>query len=721
MLNAKVLARGFLLVFALLALLAAPMALAPADASLPSASPSPVSSAAQVGLQPVSPIPSPRAQTLPAAGATPAYNGGAKLAAYHLAPPRLPGTNIVISEFRTRGPSSNGYASDEFIELFNPTTSNVDLTGWSLKRSGSCNSTEDDVLLDWGSHNIIEPGHHLLIGGLNYSGIVTPDIAGIDIGAADDGGIALLDDTLPTATIIDSVGMCDTTAYFEFTPLPPLTANLNQSYDRNAEPTGECTDSNVNADDFFLRSPSDPQNSSSSVTTCGNPTPSPSPTLSPTPTLTSTPTSTATATLTPTNSPTPIPLPPRVIINEVGWGGTTNSEDDQWIELYNPGTSPVVLSPDWSIEAANTGWTLKLKGTIPAGGYFILARATTSQLTETPGGCVVFDDVDYDQIFTKKFSASGELLNLKQETSFGTVVKDSAGQHNTAWWAGAKGPPPRSMERTGPPILFGIPFNSRLAWFTFGGTAFATDCDGRDVLGTPKRANWATTVLATATPSSGRQPTARPPTPFPHLVINEFLPHAGTDWNQDGQVNVRDEFIEVQNNGPIDVDLAGWRLDDVANAGSPAFTLPSLKLQPGQRAVFYGANTNILLDDSGDTVRLINKNNIIVDARSYGVVERADVSVCRIPDGYYWQQACFPTPGNGNAITGAAPAPAPGPVALSPPPPCLLADTVPEAFALAECNGFGGDVYDSTYWDEPAPAVPFGIADSQHKWKTLIQ
>jgi hypothetical protein len=202
------------------------------------------------------------------------------------------------------------------------------------------------------------------------------------------------------------------------------------------------------------------------------------------------------------------------------------------------------------------------------------------------------------------------------------------------------------------------------------------------------------------------------------MVINEFLPRAGTDWNGDGAVNVYDEFIEIKNNGPIDGNLEGWKLDDAADLGSPAFMLPNLVLKPGQRAVFYGLTTRILLEDSGDTVRLINPQGAVIDGRTYGVIETLDISHCRIPDGYYWRIECFATPGNENALTGVAPAPAP--IVLGAPAPCLLPDTAPEPFWQAECGAYGEDMWDRTFWDEPDPAVII-VHGIHTKAKTFIE
>jgi hypothetical protein len=203
------------------------------------------------------------------------------------------------------------------------------------------------------------------------------------------------------------------------------------------------------------------------------------------------------------------------------------------------------------------------------------------------------------------------------------------------------------------------------------------------------------------------------------MVINEFLPRAGTDWNQDGKIDVYDEFIELKNLGPIDVDLKNWKLDVEGTASLPAFTLPSKKLRPGERWLYYGSTTKLLQEDSGGTVRLLNTRGVVIDARGYGPVAYPDESHCRMPDGYYWTHPCFPTPGLENSLTGKAPA-AP-PVVSAGPPPCLLADSVPAPFRQAECNPYGADMWDETYWDQQAGQSHFRVPDFYDKATTIVQ
>jgi hypothetical protein len=172
------------------------------------------------------------------------------------------------------------------------------------------------------------------------------------------------------------------------------------------------------------------------------------------------------------------------------------------------------------------------------------------------------------------------------------------------------------------------------AWITYADTTGTVrDCDGNLVYGTPKNQNWSWGKVQTPspTPAPTKKPTPRPPTPFAHVVINEFLPRPGFDWNNDGAVNDYDEFIEIENLGPINVNLSGWKLDNVSNGSSHLYSLPSRTLKSGERAVYYGSVTKIPLYDSGGTVRLINSRGVVVDARGYGAVPYPDQSTLPPP------------------------------------------------------------------------------------------
>ena len=204
------------------------------------------------------------------------------------------------------------------------------------------------------------------------------------------------------------------------------------------------------------------------------------------------------------------------------------------------------------------------------------------------------------------------------------------------------------------------------------------------------------TVIRIPTPT--RPPTPIPPPPL--VAINEFVPRPGSDWNGDGVIDTGDEFIELLNHGVVPVNLSGYRLDDEVNIGSSPYALPSITLQPGERIVFYGSQTGLLLSDGGDGVRLLRPNGTLMDAYNYFVVNRPDQSFCRLPDNGGaddWNTNCFPTPGLPNSLSG---------VVLRPPteidvdmPLCPIADTLPEEFVLAECAPFGNNIWNRHYWD----------------------
>ena len=263
------------------------------------------------------------------------------------------------------------------------------------------------------------------------------------------------------------------------------------------------------------------------------PTETPPPTEPPVLTTdTPTPTSTETPSPTPTDTSAPPPATPypplSILINEVAWAGTRASSSDEWIELYNPGSTEIDLA-GWVL-TDNGDIRVLLAGSLPAGGFFLLERTDDTTVA----------DIAADQICSGGLSNEGERLFLRDAT--GAVV-DSANADGGGWPAGG-GSSKASMERMGGED---IPGN----WAAFnglGGTGH--DAAGNPIAGTPRQPN--SILLSTPTPS----PTSSAG-PFPPLsiLINEVA-WAGT------RAFSSDEWIELYNPGTADISLAGWTLID---------------------------------------------------------------------------------------------------------------------------------------------------------------
>lgn len=171
--------------------------------------------------------------------------------------------NILISEFRTRGPSGG---NDEFVEIWNNSASPVNIGGYTLR--GSNNAGTNSVRATVPAGTILNAGCYYLFfnstAGTGYSG-GTPGNSGYATGITDDGGIAIAD---AGAVILDMVGMSAGSIYKEGTILATTPVSQNQSYERKpGGGSGNSLDTNNNANDFFLNTgTSNPQNMQSCLT-----------------------------------------------------------------------------------------------------------------------------------------------------------------------------------------------------------------------------------------------------------------------------------------------------------------------------------------------------------------------------------------------------------------------------------------------------------------------
>ena len=186
--------------------------------------------------------------------------------------------HVVISEIATKGP---GGPDDEFVELYNPTPSAVDLSGWSLQyRSATGSSFSVFKALPAGT--TIAAHGYLLVGHNSYDDTAVAADVNYSSGLSGNGGTvalvssstALLD--LAHPTLIDMVGY-GTGATFEGETGPAAIHATDGSMERKANAASDAAsmetgadalagnghDTDDNAADFVVRATRDPQNAAS--------------------------------------------------------------------------------------------------------------------------------------------------------------------------------------------------------------------------------------------------------------------------------------------------------------------------------------------------------------------------------------------------------------------------------------------------------------------------
>jgi hypothetical protein len=174
--------------------------------------------------------------------------------------------SVLIAEFRTRNGTS---ATDEYVELYNPGDTSVNLGGWKLVYTSATGTTLGDRVV-FPANTVMQPKSFLLntyapTTGTGYLGTVTKDF-GYTTGIADGGGIGIVD---ATGAVVDAVGMTSTTGLKEGTTLPLMTTAMGSvAYLRKTAVCGPDQDTGDNLADFTLVNTPDPKNSKSCRPTC---------------------------------------------------------------------------------------------------------------------------------------------------------------------------------------------------------------------------------------------------------------------------------------------------------------------------------------------------------------------------------------------------------------------------------------------------------------------
>ncbi len=426
---------------------------------------------------------------------------------------------VVITEVAWGGTAAA--STDEWLELYNPGDAAVDLTGWTLSDGGDLNltfgaglsvSAHGFLLLERASDQVVSdiPADVIYTGDLSNQGeaLTLRNASGLPVDTANSGGGAW-----PAGS-----------AYPGFYSMERVDA------------TQPDTPANWKSNDGLYRNGLDAR---------GQP-------------LNGTPRASNSAAQPPLPTPTPYPQL-AVVINEVAWGGTAASASDEWIELYNPGATGVMLT-GWSLsDGGAISFTFPANLVIGAQGYLLLEHVDDKAVADIPA----------DAIYSGSLNNAGAALTLRDPTR---LVIDSANITGGAWPAGSGSPGYYSMERvdaTRPDTPANWKSNDGLH-------RNGRDAADNPINGTPRQRNSTSWPTPTATP---------PPPPYAEraVIINEVA-WAGT------AASAQDEWLELYNPGAAPIALAGWTLSD---GGDISITFPA--------GLVIGAGAYALLERTSDT------------------------------------------------------------------------------------------------------------------------
>lgn len=122
-----------------------------------------------------------------------------------------------------------------------------------------------------------------------------------------------------------------------------------------------------------------------------------------------------------------------VYVSEVAWMGDGTSANNEWLELFNDGTSDVSLD-GWSLRAVDGSPDITLSGSIASGEYFILERTSDESVS----------GVSADLIYSGALANTGEVLVLSNNGSEVDRVDGSGG-----WSIGGDNGTKETLQRSG--------------------------------------------------------------------------------------------------------------------------------------------------------------------------------------------------------------------------------------------------------------------------------
>src|ERR1700722_10682562 len=179
-------------------------------------------------------------------------------------------TTLVISQVYGGGGNSGATLKNDFIEIFNLSSSPISLNGYSVQYASTTGNFSSSLLTAL-PNTTLQPGHYFLIqeaaGAAGTANLPTPDATGTINLSATGGKVALVNGTsaiasCTAANVVDLIGYGAAANCSETAAAPGLsntTADLRMS--------GGCSDTDNNSSDF-VAGPPNPRNTAAPVNLC---------------------------------------------------------------------------------------------------------------------------------------------------------------------------------------------------------------------------------------------------------------------------------------------------------------------------------------------------------------------------------------------------------------------------------------------------------------------
>lgn len=308
------------------------------------------------------------------------------------------------------------------------------------------------------------------------------------------------------------------------------------------------------------------------------------------------------------------PLKEKLIINEVAWMGTTNSANDEWIELKNVSNANLDLT-GWQI--IDQGEQIKIilgKSAVLAGGFYLLERTDDASVP----------DIKADAIYAGALSNTNEGLRLFNKDC---VLIDEV-VANPDWPAGNNSEK-KTLERD---------LGGSFGWHTSSRINGTPKTENTQVSGSAGSSSGGSASVSLGGSSSSNSGSA-PPTPpaenpgpsiplisLPnHPVISEVLFDAeGADTGK--------EFIELYNPTEQAIDISSWSIQHLSGNGSLTkknFETGNIIQSKSFFLIWLGddprADLKWLsggLNNTGATIFLVNNTEPVATSGPVNVVDR---------------------------------------------------------------------------------------------------